>query len=408
MELQSHSLIQSRSSETQKPDSKVSHGPIDMPLLIIIILLLCFGTLMVFSASYAYAYADRNDSSYYIQRQLRHVLIGVLGMIVFAIFPYEWARKCSIIAYILSFLLLVAVLLVGKNDGEAKRWLGTGAISFQPSEIAKFAIILILAWYYEKYRRPTLMRDYTVSTYIKSFLIGTVIPLLIIGLYCGFIMAEKHLSGTIIVLGIGLVIMWVGGSKKSFFAFMIIAVVAVLALILLKPELFDGKLIQSYQWDRIDMWLHPENYNDRSDTWQTNQGLIAVGSGGIWGRGLGHSLQKHLYISQPQNDFIFAVLCEELGMLGAIALIILYMVFFLRCLYIAKRAPDVFSALTVIGIASHVMIQALLNMMVVTALLPNTGISLPFFSYGGSSLLFLMCEMGAILSISRCSRVKKI
>lgn len=155
------------------------------------------------------------------------------------------------------------------------------------------------------------------------------------------------------------------------------------------------------------MWLNPEAYDIQDDTWQTVQGLIAVGSGGIFGRGIGNSLQKHLFISQPQNDFIFAVLCEELGLVGACALVILYLAFFIRCLQIARRAPDVFSSLTVIGIASHVMIQALLNMMVVTALLPNTGIALPFFSYGGSSLIFLMVEMGIVLSISRFSRIQK-
>jgi cell division protein FtsW len=220
------------------------------------------------------------------------------------------------------------------------------------------------------------------------------------------VLLEKHLSGTIILFGLGLSVMWAGGSKKSFFAILLIAVGLLAAILIFNPEFIESKL-EPYQWKRIDMWLNPQDYDTQSDTWQTNQGLIAVGSGGIFGRGIGNSLQKHLFISQPQNDFIFAVLCEELGMIGAYALIVLYMVFFVRCLQIARRAPDVFSALTVIGIASHVIIQALLNMMVVTAIIPNTGIALPFFSYGGSSLLILLGEMGVILSISRFSRIQK-
>ena len=407
MELQSYSSTSVQLSKTQKRDSMVVTGGCDRPLIVIIVLLICFGAVMVFSASYAYAYSDMNDSSYYLRRQLMHALIGFVFMAIAARLPYEYYRKYAILAYILSIGLLILVLIIGINDGEAKRWLGYGSITFQPSEVAKFTLVLILAWYFEKNRRATLIRDYTVTTYLKSFLIGTVVPLVVIMISSVLVLAEKHLSGTIILLGLGVAVMWVGGSKKSFFVVLVIAICTVFALLFINSELFKDNILQGYKWKRIDMWLHPENYDPLSDTWQTDQGLIAVGSGGIWGRGLCNSLQKHLFISEPQNDFIFAVLCEELGMLGAFTLIVLYMVFFLRCLHIAKRAPDLFSSLTVIGIASHVIVQALLNMMVVTSMLPNTGISLPFFSYGGSSLIILMCEMGVILSISRCTRIQK-
>ena len=162
-----------------------------------------------------------------------------------------------------------------------------------------------------------------------------------------------------------------------------------------------------YIQKRVDMWLNPENYSVQDDTWQTVQGMIAVGSGGLFGRGLGNSLQKHLFVSQPQNDFIFAIVCEELGFVGAVGVIILYLVFIWRGIHIAKRAPDLYSALVVLGIVSHVAIQAFLNIAVVTALIPNTGISLPFFSYGGSSLIILMAEIGIVLCISKYSKIHK-
>lgn len=406
MELQSYNSQAVKSSTYEKKDSILVRGEFDRPLFVIIILLLCFGSVMVFSASYAYAYSDMGDSSYYIRRQLIFAVIGVLGMLGISFIPYMWMKKVTLPIFAFSTLLLLLVLIIGKSDGDAKRWLGFGSFTFQPSEVAKFALVLLLAWYLEKTRRKTMERDGTLTTYTKSFLFSTVIPLGITGFTCVLVLLENHLSGTIILFALGLAVMWAGGSKKSLFLLGLIVVALLAAVLLFSPDLIKDNL-PAYQWKRIDMWLNPQNYDTQSDTWQTNQGLIAVGSGGIFGRGIGNSLQKHLFISQPQNDFIFAVLCEELGMIGAYALIVLYMVFFIRCLQIARRAPDVFSALTVIGIASHVLIQALLNMMVVTAMIPNTGISLPFFSYGGSSLLILLGEMGVILSISRFSRIQK-
>ncbi len=406
MELQSYNLRNGKAFSSNKKDSILVRGEFDRPLFVIVILLLCFGSVMVFSASYAYAYSDMGDSSYYIRRQLGFAALGIIAMIGASFVPYTWIKKMTIPIFVFAVALLFLVLAIGRSDGEAKRWLGFGAFTFQPSEVAKFALVLLLAWFMEKYRRHTMEKDGSISTYMKSFAVGTLIPLAIVGIICVLVLLEKHLSGTIILFGLGLSVMWAGGSKKSFFAILLIAVVLLAAILIFKPEFIESKL-EPYQWKRIDMWLNPQNYDTQSDTWQTNQGLIAVGSGGIFGRGIGNSLQKHLFISQPQNDFIFAVLCEELGMIGAYALIVLYMVFFVRCLQIARRAPDVFSALTVIGIASHVIIQALLNMMVVTAIIPNTGIALPFFSYGGSSLLILLGEMGVILSISRFSRIQK-
>lgn len=403
---QTNSVKKPRSSVASKLDSFLVKGDFDRPLFVIIMLLLCFGSVMVFSASYAYAYSDKGDSSFYIRKQLGFALAGVILMWITSKIHYKLIQKLTPVIFAGAGALLGLVLLIGTSEDSAKRWINLGFISFQPSEIAKFALVLMLAWFAHKYRRRIMERDGTMITYVKSSLWGTLIPVLFVGVFCGLVMLENHLSGTIILLCIGLSVIWAGGGKKSVYIFGAAVIALVVYILFFQSELLK-EYLEPYQWRRIDMWLNPEAYDIQDDTWQTVQGLIAVGSGGIFGRGIGNSLQKHLFISQPQNDFIFAVLCEELGLVGACALVILYMAFFIRCLQIARRAPDVFSSLTVIGIASHVMIQALLNMMVVTALLPNTGIALPFFSYGGSSLIFLMIEMGIVLSISRYSRIQK-
>ncbi|MGM9680369.1 MAG: FtsW/RodA/SpoVE family cell cycle protein, partial [Eubacteriales bacterium] len=223
---------------------------------------------------------------------------------------------------------------------------------------------------------------------------------------CLLVFAENHVSGTIIIALIGLSTIWAGGGKKVWYVIFIIAVVVAIVLLVQ----FNDQITQflpDYAQKRIDMWLNPENYDTQDDTWQTVQGEIAVGSGGLFGRGFGKSLQKHLFVSQPQNDFIFSIVCEELGFVGALCIIALYLAFVWRGLTIARRTPDPFASVTAVGIVSHVGIQAFLNMMVVTALIPNTGITLPFFSYGGSSLVILMVEMGVLLSISRYSRISK-
>ncbi len=397
---------QPKSSVASKLDSILVKGDFDRPLFIIILLLLAFGSVMVFSASYAYAYSDKGDSSYYIRRQLLFALAGIGIMWIVSKVHYKLIQKAAPMIFLGSIGLLILVLLIGTSEDSAKRWIDLKVFSFQPSECAKVALVLMLAWIAHKYRKRIMEKDKTPMTYIRSGLWGTILPLSLTGICCVLVLAENHLSGTLILFCIGLAVIWAGGGKKSLYIIGIAVAVIGVYILLFQSEIIKS-ILEPYQWKRIDMWLHPDDYDVQDDTWQTVQGLIAVGSGGLFGRGIGNSLQKHLFISQPQNDFIFAVLCEELGFVGAIALLILYMVFFVRCLQIAKRAPDVFSSLTVIGIASHVIIQALMNMAVVTGLFPNTGISLPFFSYGGSSLIILLAEMGIVLSISRFSRIQK-
>lgn len=406
MDIQSYKGEKTQASESGKPGSFLVKSGIDRPLLVLIILLLCYGSVMVFSASYAYAYARYDDSAYFIRRQLQWVAIGMVLMLGVSFIPIKVFRKATPFFYAGAILLLILVLAIGTAEDEAKRWINLGLISFQPSEVMKFALVMMVAWLAQRNRKKIMLKDGTAVTYLKSLWYGTLLPLIFVGIACLLVMAENHLSGTIIIFAIGVSVVWVGGGKKSVYIVGLAVVAVAIYVIYFQPEILKN-FIPDYQYKRIDMWLNPDAYDVQDDTWQTVQGLIAVGSGGIFGRGIGNSLQKHLFVSQPQNDFIFSIICEELGFVGALALIALYVAFVVRCLQIAKRAPDVFSSITVIGIAAHVGLQALLNMMVVTSILPNTGISLPFFSYGGSSLIFLMIEMGIVLSISRFSRIQK-
>jgi cell division protein FtsW len=404
VEFSSQDEFSKKKKKNDKPFFKLTsivRGQVDRPLLVIILFFLGFGSAMVFSASYAYAYSKYGDSAYFIRNQLVFVLLGLSVMIAVSLIDYHVIKKWTPAIFLVSIVLLLLVLVIGISEGEGKRWLNLG-ISFQPSEIAKISIILMLAWYFERMYPQIHMKHH----YILTTIMGTLVPGVILLFVCGLVYAENHVSGTIIIGLIGLCTIWVGGGKKSIYIVIIMAIVAVIWALLF----FSDQIIQflpNYAQKRVDMWLNPENYNTQDDTWQTVQGLIAVGSGGIFGRGFGQSLQKHGFISQPQNDFIFAVICEELGFVGALCIIALYLAFIWRGLYIARRAPDTFSAVTASGIVAHVGIQAFLNMMVVTSIIPNTGITLPFFSYGGSSLVILMLEMGVLLSISRYSRIRK-
>lgn len=382
--------------------TRVVRGQIDRPMLVIILFFLCIGSAMVFSASYAYALYKYNDSAYFIRSQLVYVLLGLIAMTAISFIDYKIIKKFTPLIFVVSLLLLVAVLIIGTSEGAAKRWLNLGFISFQPSEIAKISVVLMLAWYFDKFYRVIHVRRH----YLMTTTMSTLIPGILLGVVCLLVFAENHVSGTIIIGLIGLSTIWAGGGKKVWYVIFLVAVVAVIVLLVQ----FNDQITQflpDYAQKRIDMWLNPENYDTQDDTWQTVQGEIAVGSGGIFGRGFGKSLQKHLFVSQPQNDFIFAIVCEELGFVGALCIIALYLAFIWRGLTIARRSPDPFASVTVVGIVSHVGIQAFLNMMVVTALIPNTGITLPFFSYGGSSLVILMVEMGVLMSISRYSRISK-
>lgn len=382
-------------SEYAEPGADVyrEKGTIDRPMLVIILLLICFGSIMVFSASYAYALDDMGDSYYFIKRQIFFAAVGIAVMLFVSRVDYRLIRTFTPAYFGVAVLLLLAVLVLGVAEGEAVRWIDLGPFSFQPSEIMKLGMVLMLAYYYSATEKQVRAKGFW-----KSSLFGTFLPIAIVGAVCVLIALEKHISGTIIMFGIGMMVIFVAGGKLLWFGLASGAFVAAVTAIITMTD---------YATKRLDIWLHPENYSAQSEVWQTLQGLYAVGSGGFFGVGLGNSRQKHLFVSQPQNDFIFAIVGEELGLIGTTLVLALFVVFIWRCLVIAKRAPDTFSKLAVTGIAAKVGIQAFLNIAVVTNTIPNTGISLPFFSYGGTALIILFLEMGVVLSISRYSYLQK-
>ena len=369
---------------------RVRHG-VDRPLAVIIIIFLCLGTVMVFSASYPNAITDKGDATFYIRRQLMWLAVGAVVMIAAAAVPHQAYKKAAPSVAIASLALLVLVLIMGTARGVARRWIYVGSVSIQPSEIAKLALILTLAWYIDKhFEEVSSGRLSKKKTYRRSVLV----PGVIMFTFCGLVLLEKHLSGTVILAAIGVCVIFLSGAN-----------VCHMALTYGIPAVLAGGvylLTNSYALQRI-LTHTDENADKLKELWQTTQGLYAIGSGGLLGVGLGHSNLKYNYVSEAQNDFIFTIWCEETGLIGAVLLIALYGLFVWRGITVARRAPDTFSSLTAFGITCQVGIQALLNILVVTDLIPNTGISLPFFSYGGSSLVLLMCEMGILLSVSKHS-----
>jgi len=370
----------------------------DRVMLSLILILLALGSIMVFSASYPSALAEEGDSMYYIKRQLLFIVIGIAAMIVVSLFPPTFYKRMALIAFIVATALLIIVLIpgIGISNGEARRWLGLKGtpFTFQPSEIMKVALVMALAWYLDAFREKVLSRENWKTT----LLWGAAIPCSFVGAACVLVLLEKHLSGTVIIGFIGLAVMFIGGVHPGWMT-AIVGVggsAAVGVFLALNP----------YALQRI-LTFTDENADKLDEAWQTTQGLLAIGSGGFLGVGLGASRQKYSYVSEAQNDFIFTIWCEEMGFVGAVVLILLFLLFIWRGYVIAMRAPDLFSCLLVMGIVSQVGIQAFLNIGVVTDVLPNTGIALPFFSYGGTSLIILLAEMGMVLSVSKHSYQKK-
>lgn len=387
--------------EERKNRRRIKHGlfslgsGLDMPLFIFIMVLLAVGLVVLFSASYAYSYYyEGGDSYYYIRHQGRFALLGIGIMLFASVFDYHRFHFFSLPIYGVSVLLLVMVLLfkgtaIAPLEGEANRWIQLGPIGFQPSEVTKFAVITMCAHYISQHIDE-----------MHTFRHGVVPFCIMIGLPAALVMLEHHLSGTIIILLLGVVLMFLGGIKMRYF----VGGGALLALALVFYIVFIG----SYQMDRVTVWLDPFNPEiDRNMAWQTRQSLYAIGSGGLLGVGLGQSRQKYLYLPEPQNDFIFAIVCEELGMVGALVVIVLFSLLIWRGMYVSLHAKDKFGTLLGLGITFQIGIQAVLNICVVTNTVPNTGISLPFFSYGGTALIMLLGEMGILLNISRSSNVER-
>ena len=356
----------------------------DIPFLLILLLLLSYGLIMLFSAGYAVALYRRGDAYTYIRPQLLFAALGVLAMYAASLVDYHVWHRLAWPMLGISLLLLAIVLFMPEYNG-CKRWIvlpGLGTL--QPSEIAKFSIVLVFS------HIISLNHDR-----MKSFSTGVVPFALILGVVTVLMLLEPHLSGTLLILSIGAVLMFVGGTGLHWFGLAGgLGAAAIAAAVIALPELVP------YATDRLASWRDPFA-DPLGDGHQTIQSLYAIGSGGAVGLGLGNSRQKHLFVPEPQNDFIFSILCEELGFVGACAVILLFSLLLLRGVTLAAHAPDRFGALLVVGFVVQVALQAVLNIAVVTNTIPNTGISLPFFSSGGTSLMMLLGEMGIVLSVSR-------
>lgn len=374
----------------EEPARIEKRGHLDQPLLFLTMLLLGMGLICLFSASYATAYNSFNgNSTYFIYRQGIFAVGGVVVMLVASKFDYHKLHYFAIPSLVLAVAVMATIKIPGLkslwvNRNGAIRWIQLQGIgTFQPSELAKIAVILCfssLATIYGSKKMHTLR--YGILPFMS-----------IIGIFAVEMMWEKHLSGTLIIAAIGMIIIYFGGANLFWFGLGGCGVGAA-ALWYLNSD--KG----AYALQRIHIWLDPFS-DPQGNGWQGVQSQLAIGSGGLWGLGLGQSRQKHLYLPEPANDFIFAVWCEEMGFVGAVLLVVLFALLIWRGFYIALHASDKFGTLLAAGITTQIAVQTILNLCVVTGLLPITGAALPFFSYGGTALLIQLAEMGILLSISR-------
>lgn len=364
-------------------------GRMDITFLSLVFILLTIGLVMLFSASYAYSLEYYNSSYKFILQQLVFAGLGILSMLFLSRIDYHFWRKFSWILYFVTIGLLGVLLIMPPmiSGMDVKRWFVIGTFSFQPSEIAKFAIILLFS--------TVISANYRKMGEFKFVMILAAL----LGLPCILIVFEPHLSATILVFSIGAVLMIVGGIKKKYIITSLVAGGGLIAVAIVSGVI-------SYGSDRIKYWLDPW-LDPQGKGFQTIQSLLAIGSGGILGRGIGQSRQKYLWVPEPHNDFIFSIVCEELGLIGAMIIIVLFALLVWRGFTIAMHSPDKFGSLMAIGLTVQVGIQAILNIWVVTNTMPNTGISLPFFSYGGTALFMLLSEMGIVLSVSRSCAIEK-
>ncbi len=366
-------------------------GSVDLYFLLLVLLMLVCGTLMSYSASAVYGAQFYGDSLYFLKRYILFAVLSLAATAPFVLFatPTFW-RGFGVALYTGALALLILVLLIGTVGGGAQRWLVLGPLTIQPSEVAKPALVLVLSLVMTKHEdKITDKRPRS-----GSFTYGVLLPGGLIAAVCLLVAAEKHISGLLIIGMLGVAVMFLGGTRLKYLGIMAAAVAAAGVLLV---------LVSSYAQVRVDTWIHIEEVDPLGAAWQTLQGLYAIGSGGLFGKGIGRGLQKHGYVSQPQNDFIFTVICEELGFFGAAFVILLFFMLVLRGFRIAAHAPDKFTSLAVFGISLKLALQAALNIAVVTNSMPNTGVSLPFFSSGGTFLAIQIFEMGIVLSISRYS-----
>ena len=369
----------------------------DYTLLFIVLFVLGFGLVMLYSTSSYEASMEMGDSAYYLKKQVASTVLGLIVMMVIANIPYHFWERFAFLGYVVSVVLILLVLTpLGIKANGARRWINVFGISLQPAEVAKLAMILFLASLVCKMGR-------SIRT-PKGFMIMLAAPLPI----CAEVyLVTKNLSSAIIIFGIAVLMVFVSSPDYKKFILIGLAGIAVCALaVYLIVNAADSDSL-SFRGGRILAWLDPEAYADGKG-FQTLQALYAIGSGGIWGKGLGQSMQKLGFLPEAQNDMIFSIICEELGLFGATAVMLLFLLLIWRFMVIANNASDLFGAMLVVGVMGHIAIQVILNIAVVTNTIPNTGISLPFISYGGSSVLFLLAEMGLVLSVGRGIKLKDL
>lgn len=374
----------SDSLSTTKKRHKVARSVeyFDYGLLVMVMLLFAFGLVMLYSTSAYMATLEYNDSLHYLKRQVFAAVLGAILMIGINMIGYKILRKVARIGYLFAFVLVIAVIFVGVAQGSASRWIYIGPISFQPSELAKLAIIIFLADLIAERARELKQWPNVVKAF--AYCVPILLPV-----------AYNNLSTAIIMAGIAFGMLFI--AARGYRAFILIGVLGIAGVVLFITQV-------GYRGDRIQVWLHPES-SDKG--FQTLQGLYAIGSGGMFGKGLGESMQKlNGVLPEAQNDMIFSIVCEELGIFGAICVILMYLLLLWRFMIIANNARDMFGSFLVIGIMIHISLQVILNIAVVTNMIPNTGVTLPFISYGGTSIMFLMFEMGIAMAVSRGIRLE--
>nr|WP_292203259.1 putative peptidoglycan glycosyltransferase FtsW [Butyrivibrio sp.] len=362
---------------------------IDYSLIFIILFLLAFGLIMLYSTSSYEAALDYGDSAYYFKHQLIPTILGLAGMMVMSYIPYKVLSRLAMPIYLAAAALLILIIPFGKTVNGAKRWIIIMGVSIQPAEVAKVATIIFTATIIIKLKRNLMS--------YKGFGVALLFPLILAGMVYGI---TRNLSSAIIIMGITVVMLFIStpGYKRYIIAAVaLLGIVTLLVLLIVNSDQSSG---MNYRFERVLAWLDP-NAHASGKGFQTLQALYAIGSGGVFGKGLGESMQKMGFIPEAQNDMIFSIICEELGLFGAIAVMLMFLLLIWRLMIIANNAPDMFGALLVIGVMGHIAIQVILNIAVVTNTIPNTGITLPFISYGGSAVIIQLAEVGIALNVAR-------
>uniref|UniRef100_UPI0040564848 FtsW/RodA/SpoVE family cell cycle protein n=1 Tax=Acetatifactor sp. TaxID=1872090 RepID=UPI0040564848 len=369
----------------------------DYSLLFIVLFLLGFGLIMIYSASSYEAFTDFGDAAYYLKKQAVAIVVGLAAMIFMANVPYHFWERFYGLGYIVSVILIFLVLSpLGVEANGARRWIRIPGIGFQiqVAEVAKLCMILFLAVMVCKMGKAVRS--------MKGFLIMIAIPMPIFGLIWK---VTNNMSSALIVMAISVLMVFVASPDYKKFVIAGLSVLVLAAVLVFYVANSDATA--NFRFDRIRVWLDPES-DAQGVGFQTLQGLYAIGRGGIFGKGLGQSMQKLNFLPEAQNDMIFSIICEELGLFGAIAVIVMFIMLIWRMMIIANNAPDLFGAMLVVGVIGHIAVQAILNIAVVTATIPNTGVSLPFISYGGSSVMFLLIEIGLVLSVAKRIQLKEL